>query len=98
MSVKINKSYPLTAMLINAAGEEVTEERMEAVFKALGLEDFSAKRASMFCLSSDKIKSLICNAGPSQSDAPVSSAPAAAPAEEKVQEDSESSADLDFGF
>lgn len=100
MSARICKSYPLAALLINAAGEEVTEKRIKTVFDALDLE-FSSKKASMFCLPADKITTMMYSTGSSQSGAPAASgSPAAEATNENVPEDEASSDDesFDLGF
>lgn len=99
MSVAINSSYPLAALLIHATNQEVTKEKMEAVFKTLGLE-FSGKTASFFVLSADKYSSMISNIGGSAPAAPSSASAnaeqsAAAPAQ---VEEEESSAEIGFDF
>lgn len=95
----INSAYPLSALLIHASKQEVTKEKIQAVFNTLGLE-FSPKTASFFELSSDKYVSMISNLG-SSSSAPVASAATTSKKEEAVPEaKEEESADepLDFGF
>jgi large subunit ribosomal protein LP1 len=96
MSDAINSSYPLVALLIHATKQEVTKEKMQAVFKTLGL-DFSAKIASYFALPADKFSSIITNIGSSGS-APASNAAAAESKVEDVPEkEEEESSDSDAG-
>lgn len=96
----INSAYPLSALLIHSSKQEVTKDKIQAIFKTLGLE-FSPKIASFFELTSDKYVSMISNLG--SSSAPVAGtatssskkeeeAPAAAEKEES------SDANLDFDF
>ncbi|ELA42771.1 uncharacterized protein VICG_00086 [Vittaforma corneae ATCC 50505] len=100
MSDTINSTYPLAALLIHATKQEVTKEKMQAVFKTLGL-DFSPKMASYFMLSADKYSSIISNIG-GGSPAPSSNASvgsATTPAAETAPATEESSSDdvpLDF--
>lgn len=99
MSNKINKSYPLAALLINATNQEVTKERIEAIFSTLNLE-FSSKIASMFCLSAQKYRDIMSSIGSSSSAAPnvCGSSTAAATAEEEAPEEESSSDDMVLDF
>lgn len=96
MSNNINSTYPLSALLIHATKQEVTKEKMQAVFDVLGVE-FSSKLASYFTLSAEKYATMISNIG-------SSSAPAAAAAtsekkeEAAAPEEKSESSDADLGL
>lgn len=94
MSNTINSLYPLSALLIHATQQEVTKEKMQAIFKTLGLE-FSPKIASFFTLSADKLSSIISNVGGSASAPAATTATGAtsAKAEEAAPAKEESSSD-----
>lgn len=91
----VSKSYSLAALLIHGAKQDVTADRIKAVFEALGLE-YSSKVASMFALDRARYVAMLTSTG-----APAPSAPAggAAAAEPEVSDDvaEDSSGDvLDF--
>lgn len=93
----IKSAYPLSALLIHASKQEVTKEKMQAVFKSLGLE-FSPKIASFFVLTADKYASMISNIG--SSSAPVAASTSVKKEEVAAVEEKESSSDaqLDLDF
>ena len=95
MSNTITSLYPLSALLIHATKQEVTKEKIQAIFKTLNME-FSPKIASFFALSADKYSSIISNIGGSSS-APVAtttSAASAKPVEVAPVEEESSSDDV----
>lgn len=98
MSNTINQTYSLAALLIHATKQEVTKDKIQSIFKTLGVE-FSPKIASFFELSADKFSSIITNIG-SSSAAPSASASctAAAKEEEAPKEEESSSQDLGLDF
>ncbi|XP_077301522.1 uncharacterized protein LOC143922171 [Arctopsyche grandis] len=95
----IQSAYPLTALLIHSSKQEVTKEKMQAIFKTLDLE-FSSKLASYFTLTADKYASMISSAG--SSSAPVSKNASSSDKKEEdaaVEEKEPSSdAELDLDF
>lgn len=99
MSNTINQTYSLAALLIHATKQEVTKDRINSVFKTLGLE-FSPKIASLFELSADKFSNIISNIG-SSSAAPSAGASSSnadakeAEAAKEVEEESDDAV-LDF--
>jgi len=101
MSNTINSSYPLAALLIHATNQEVTKEKIQAVFKTLGLE-FSGKTASYFALSADKYASMISNIGGgapcAQAGGAAASGASSASAPAPKEEEESSSAEMAFDF
>ncbi|KAM0680739.1 hypothetical protein GINT2_001012 [Glugoides intestinalis] len=98
MSATINQAYPLAALLVHATKQEVTKERIQAIFKTLELE-FSPKVASFFELSADKLSSIISNIGGSAAPAAASNTNAATAAVKEVEPEEESSdAELAMDF
>lgn len=99
MSAALNQAYPLAALLIHATKQEVTKERIQAIFKTLELE-YSPKVASFFELSADKLSSIISNIGGSAAPvaAPAADTKAAPAAKEAAKEESSSDADLAMDF
>ncbi len=75
--------YVYAAMLLNAAGKEVTEENLTSVIKASGLTPDEAKVKSVVSsLKGVDIKSIIENASTMQAQPAAS---AAAPSEKKAE-------------
>lgn len=90
----LNRSYPLATLMIYAAKQEITVDKIKAVFDSLAL-DFSPKIASLFVLPSEKISSILSTAGsaPVAPTTQASEAPAAEVPEEK-EESSDGEIDL----
>lgn len=88
MSQLLNKSYSLAALMIHGAKQEVTVEKIKAVFAALNLE-YSSKVASMFVLSSEKYDSMLTSTGAAAAaPATTGASQAAAPEPEDEKEES----------
>ncbi len=70
-AMTMTNTYAKFALHIHACKQEVTVERLRALFDAAGLE-FSAKIASMFVLSKEKYDGLLVsvNSAPSRDAAP----------------------------
>lgn len=98
MASTVEQAYPLAALLIHATKQEVTKEKMNAIFKTLGLE-ISPKLASFFELSPEKYSNILSNIGGSSSvpSGQSAAAPGAAKQEAAAKEE-ESSQELDLDF
>lgn len=95
MSQLVSKSYSLAALLIHGAEQEVTTDRIKAIFEVLGLE-YSSKVASMFALDRSRYAAMLTSTGsPAPSSAPAGKAAAAEP-EVAEKESEESDNVLDF--
>jgi ribosomal protein L12E/L44/L45/RPP1/RPP2 len=93
----INSAYSLSALLIHSTKQEVTKEKMQAIFSKLGLE-FSPKLASLFTLTADKYSAMISNLGSSSAPVAVSAAATTKKVEEVAEKEQSSDADLDMDF
>lgn len=97
-SITLNKTYPLAALMIHATNQDVTVERLQAVFKILNVE-FSSKIASMFCLSAEKYQGMLqfssSDSNSASANTSSNAAPSAQAKQEEVVEES-SSGCLDF--
>ncbi len=68
--------YIYAALLLNAAGKEVTEENLEGVVKAAGMQPDQARaKAIVSSLKGVDIKEVIKNAQAVQAAAPAAAAP-----------------------
>lgn len=94
----VGKSYPLAALLIYAAKQEVTPEKIQAVFESVGLE-YSPKIASMFALPAERYGAMLSSVGsaPAAAAATPAAQSSAAPAQKEESADSESG-DFEIDF
>ncbi|KAI4292628.1 large subunit ribosomal protein LP1 [Pancytospora philotis] len=95
MSQILSKSYSLSALLIHASKQQVTADKIKAVFEALNLS-YSPKIASMFELNSDRYDNMLTNTGAAAAPAPAAGAAAAAAPVEEAEPEEESDNVLDF--
>lgn len=97
MAEIVDASYSLAALLIHASKQEVTPEKIQAVFSALNIE-CSSKVASMFSLSAETYTNLINNIGAAAAPAASTGSAAAPAAAAEPEEKSEESSDAVMGF
>merc|ERR1711914_12982 len=90
------ETYLLSGLLIHELKQEVTIDRMEKVFKQLGVE-FNPKIAELCCLSGDKFESYYKLVTATPVAAAPSAASVAVQEEEKPkQAEKEADADIDL--
>ncbi|EJW05197.1 hypothetical protein EDEG_00729 [Edhazardia aedis USNM 41457] len=55
---QISEAYPLAALFIHACDQEVTQDKIQSVFKSLGIE-YLPKIGSLFCMDTETIGSML---------------------------------------